>query len=189
MENSGEGKGQSPSAFMFWHLWEAQCYLGTVCPLALSGLINPFCALSPPKSPLPLSHCGSIGNCHIGGIPVAWAPADAVWALPARAPQLEPPTPGLSHRALCGAAPSWLLPNPESSGGFWVSSRWSLKSRPLDVRLFQVPRALCDTGGQDSNWQMIRVTNPVLYLHRTWAYSSHINVTPALVIISPLLLQ
>lgn len=55
VESSGEGKGWPPSAFMFWHLWEAQCCLGAV-PFGSVGLDPPLLCPPPPvsSSPSPL---------------------------------------------------------------------------------------------------------------------------------------
>lgn len=119
----------------------------------LGGALSSYCARwlcqgLIPGPPLPLSHRGSTGSCHIGGVPASWAPgcsSDTARCLSLSQSHL----PWGEPRALRGS-PSLLLNTRlslqvVSADWPWRGSRpgvlqvkQSLKSRPLEVLPFQV---------------------------------------------------
>lgn len=165
VENSGEGKGRPPSAFMFWHLWEAQCCLRAV----------PFGCRLDPCPPLrlffPFPTVGLQAAVTLV-IPAAWAPAGAVETPPARASQPEPPPWGVSQCALCGQPPPGCSSKSSVVSGCPPGKTESEEQTLGGAAVSRSPGpSVTRVDGQGFNELMTRVSSPVLYLHRIWAYS------------------
>lgn len=127
---------------MFLHLWGARCCL---FPAPVPFVYIKAWSLRPL---LPLCNRGSVGSCHIGGIPITWAPAgcssdtaactlgQATFAgMSQLASEEQPPPCFFTHPSLQGVS---------LTGSGWVQGRASptkiesLKCRPLEVLQLQV---------------------------------------------------